>query len=731
MNARVLFNAKGQILIGLRKFVLSIAALSWIVLPLHPLPADSSSVQALQPSTISKLVFFNRPIDFKASNIFGAARPGEAVSFHPGEIQLQLANNQRGAAPTTLWVQFIGSNPYVKLEGDKRLPGLLNIIEGRDPKAWLEGLPTYAQLVYHQLYPGIDARFDGSQGLLKGTYLISPNVDPSQIHWTYSGATQVQVNEESGALELNLPDGRHLVEQKPVAWQDVNGRRVRVDVHYRWDPTARIAGFSLSGLNSSYPLIIDPTLDFSTYFGGDSDEWANSVRTDAAGNIYIAGYTASTDLPGPGSSTAQGIDVFVSCFNSSGSQVLYSTLLGGNGLDEALALAVGASGTVWITGDTASNDFPLKNAFQTSLVDGQDAFIARLNSTGGLEFSSYAGGQGADAGRSIALDDQGNAYVAGQLAGYIVLRVMAGSNPNPFGLYLTGLQNSQMNVTGIALDQSADVYVTGSVTSDAFPVVNPVQAQCGAFSQYECSQDAFILETDASFSKLLFSTYLGGSASNGGAGDDEGRAIAVDLEGQNIYVGGVTTAGDFPVKNAAQAQKKGANNIESGFLTHLTRQGNGYAVAYSTYLGGTRWSEVNTLTVDSGGSLYAAGFTEASDFPTKSALQPALVDTICIAGTERHCYDAFITQLDPLGGLVFSTYWGGGSDDVGRGISLTPNGKLLVAGYTASFDFPTSVHAFQSEKNLKDDAFLLQIQPSVVIPPVSYSYWSYLPMTVR
>jgi hypothetical protein len=731
MKANVLLNAEGQIVNALYQFILPIIAISLMAFQVHPLPVELPNALAMQPEAFSKLVFFHLPYDHNTPDIYRAIRPGEAVSFLSGEIRVHLLNDRRTAAPLSLGIRFAGSNHAVRLEGDQLLPGLLNLYEGHNSKMWAQGLSTYAQVVYRQLYPGIEARFDGSQGLLKGTYLLSPGADPRQLRWSYEGVGQVQVNTESGALELTLPDGRRLVEQKPVAWQDINGRRVNVDVRYQWDPTAHTAGFALHGLTRAYPLTIDPTLDFSTYFGGDSDEWANSVRTDAAGNVYIAGYTASTDLPGPGSSPAQDIDVFVTCFNSSGSQVLYTTLLGGNGLDEALALAVSSSGTAWISGDTASNDFPLKNAFQTSLADEQDAFIARLNSSGGLEFSSYAGGQGADAGRSLALDTQGNAYVAGQIANYIVLRVKAGSNPDPFGLYINGLQNAQLNVTGIALDQSADVYVTGSVTSDAFPVANPVQAQCGAFSQYECSQDAFILETDANFSQLLFSTYLGGSASNGGAGDDEGRAIAVDPGGQNIYVGGVTSTGDFPVKNAIQAQKKGANNIESGFLTHLIRQGNGYAVDYSTYLGGTRWSEVNALTVDGSGGLYATGFTEASDFPTQSALQSALVDAICIAGTERHCYDAFITQLGPQGSLVFSTYWGGGSDDVGRSVTLTPAGNVLVAGYTASFDFYTSAHAYQAEKNAKDDAFLLQIQPSDVVPPASYNYWSYLPITVR
>ena len=653
MYTHTLWTEPGQANNAWQKAVLPILTLCLLAFLLHPLPVHLPAALPARQAKPAGLVFFHNPLAAQTGASFQAVRPGETLSFLPNEVRLHLTG-ARGAAGDTLAVRFAGANPAVRLEGEQPLPGVLNLYEGSDPSAWKAGLPTYQQVLYHQLYPGIDARFDGSQGLLKGTYLLAPGADPALIRWSYPGASHVQVNPNSGAVMLSLADGVQLTEQQPLAWQVINGQQVRVQAAYQVDSTTGALSFAVSGVNPLYALTIDPTLDFSTYFGGDSDEWANGVRTDSAGNIYFAGFTASTDLPGQGSRAAVEDDVFVTRMNPAGTQVQYTTLLGGNALDEALALAVTPAGTAWITGDTSSNDFPTtSDAFQKALADDGDAFIARLNSAGALEFSSYVGGVGADFGHALALDSQGNAYMAGEFYfqnnQYLVLRVPAGSNPTPYGLYLNNMLNAQLKVTSIALDQSSNVYLTGSVKTDSFPVVNGIQNTCGTFSQIECSQDAYILEVDKNFTQILFSTYLGGTNSNGGAGDDEGRAIAVDPTGQNIYVGGVTSASDFPVKNAFQAQKSGANNVESGFLTHLVQQGSGYALSYSSFLGGSRWSEVNALTIDGSGSLYAAGFTEAADFPTQSPLQNALVNSICIAGTERHCYDATVTQLDSTG----------------------------------------------------------------------------------
>ena len=737
MYTHSLWTDSGQVNHARHKAFLSIVTLCLLAFLLHPLPVHLTAALTARQGSSAKLIFFHNPLTDPTGASFQAVRPGETVSFLSNEVRLQLTG-ARGASGDTLLLHFSGANPAVKLEGGQPLPGVLNLYEGSDPSAWKAGLPTYQQVLYHQLYPGIDARFDGSQGLLKGTYLLAPGADPALIRWSYQGASAAQVNPRSGAFELSLADGVQLTEQPPLAWQEINGQQVRVQAAYRVDSATGELGFAVSGVNPQYALTIDPTLDFSTYFGGDSDEWANGVRTDAAGNIYFTGFTASTGLPGTGSRAAVEDDVFVTRMNSAGTQVVYTTLMGGNAQDEALALAVTPTGTAWITGDTSSNDFPTtSDAFQKALADDGDAFIARLNSTGALEFSSYVGGVGADFGRALALDLQGNAFMAGEFYfqnnQYLVLQVPAGSSPTPYGLYLNNMLNAQLKVTSIALDQSTNVYLTGSVVSDSFPVVNAVQNTCGMYGQLECSQDAYILVVNKDFNQILFSTYLGGTNSNGGAGDDEGRAIAVDPTGQNIYVGGITSASDFPVMNAFQDQKKGANNIENGFLTHLVRQGSGYALGYSTFVGGTRWSEVNALTVDASGSLYAAGFTEAADFPTKSALQNALVNSICLVGTERHCYDATVTELNPQGGLLFSTYWGGGSDDVARSITLTPDGKVLVSGYTDSFDFPTSSTPYQDAKNLKNDVFLLQVNlgGSPPVPPININSHVFLPLTEK
>jgi hypothetical protein len=335
---------------------------------------------------------------------------------------------------------------------------------------------------------------------------------------------------------------------------------------------------------------LNPTgsaLVYSTYLGGSSAGGqgiaigggeGNGIAVDAAGNAYVTGHTNSIDFPtaNPLQATcallptgAPGIEdcdtAFVAKLNPAGSALVYSTYLGGSGSDGGTGIAVDAAGNAYVTGETASTDFPTANPLQPSLGGAEDAFVAKLNPAGSaLVYSTYLGGNSDDSGSGIAVDGAGNAYV------------------------------------------------TGSTTSTDFPTANPLQGVCDNCyykSETAWSGDAFVAKLNPAGNALVYSTYLGGS------GNDEGFGIAADGAG-NAYVTGSTTSTDFPTANSFQPSYAGGGDA---FVAELNSAGS--ALAYSTYLGGSGGDQGSGIAVDSAGNAYVTGTTASGDFPTANPLQ--------------------------------------------------------------------------------------------------------------
>ena len=306
----------------------------------------------------------------------------------------------------------------------------------------------------------------------------------------------------------------------------------------------------------------------------------------------------------------------------------YSTYLGGSNGDEGLGIAVDSSGNAYVTGWTSSTNYPTTNAFQAATGGLQDAFVTKLNAAGSaLVYSTYLGGSGGETGFGIAVDSSGNAYV------------------------------------------------TGQTQSSNFPTANAFQAANGnpGFSP----ADAFVAKLNAAGSALVYSTYLGGS------GNDWGAGIAVDASG-NAYVTGTTYSTNFPTANAFQAAFGGCGNCGDAFVTKLNAAGS--ALVYSTYLGGGDFDAGQGIAVDSSGNAYVTGGTSSADFPTANAFQAKFGGYI----------DAFVTKLNATGSaLVYSTYLGGSSRDHGLGIGVDSSGNAYVTGQTDSTNFPTA-NAFQA-----------------------------------
>ena len=365
-------------------------------------------------------------------------------------------------------------------------------------------------------------------------------------------------------------------------------------------------------------------LVYATYLGGNGDDTATGIAIDGAGNAYVTGMTDSTNFPTVGAyQTHQvGTDAFVTKLSASGSSILYSTYLGGSGTDVGLGIAVDHSGQVYVTGYTESSDFPRLSAFGRPAGDA-DAFVTKLNPSlsgaASLVYSTPLGGTARDEGHAIAVDAQGYAYVTGFTDSTtfptqnayrkdqpgrdaFVTKLVPAGNALAFSTYLGG-SGTDVGL-GIAVDASGMVYVTGYTDSADFPKKSPYQ------STLRGGTDAFVTRFDAA-GLLSSSTYLGGG------GGDAGLAIAVSLD-NFVYVAGSTDSIDFPIVNGAQANQ----GARDAFVTKLDL--GSATLLYSTYVGGGGADEAYGIALDTDGNAYITGLTQSADFPTVSAFGTTL-----------------------------------------------------------------------------------------------------------
>lgn len=646
-------------------------------------------------------------------------------------------------SPQVMRMRLVGGNADSRVVGLHPLPGRSNYIIGNDPKKWRTRVPSYARVKYESVYPGVDLVYYGNQRQLEYDFVVAPGADPKQIKLNFVGADGMHLDAASGDLVVKV--GKEEIRfHKPVVYQaavaEVSGRRRRsqsagtaeLEGRFILASSSEVA-FRVAGYDPKRTLVIDPVLSYSTYLGGSSDDYGNSLAVDAAGNAYVTGYTASSDFPTAtplDQANAGSYDAFVAKLNAAGSALVYSTYLGGSSDDYGNSVAVDASGNAYVTGHTSSTDFPTTTPLQASNGGLFDAFVAKLNPAGGaLVFSTYLGGSSDDRGNGIAVDATGNVYVAGTTSSsdfptatplqphsgggvydVFVAKLNAAGSSLVYSTYLGGSDDDYGN--GIAVDAAGSAYITGYTSSTNFPTANPLQSKFGG------QNDAFVAKLNSTGSALTYSSYLGG------AGDDRSNGIAVDAAG-NAYVTGATQSTDFPTVNAFQGTF-GSTSLNDAFVSKVNPTGS--ALVYSTYLGGS--DGALAIAVDAAGDAYVTGHSTAPGFPTVSPLQASF------GGGQN---DAIVSELDPAGSaLLFSTYLGGTDFDYGDGIAVDAPGNVYVTGYTYSGDFPTTPGAFDLSAHVGTcgspatsacpDSFVSKISPaaalSVSLSPTSLSFAS-------
>lgn len=747
-------------------------------------PAAATSPEPAVERTRVNAAFAKLPLIFEANQgqtdpqvRFLSRGPGYTLFLTPDEAVFNFrAQSVAGQEPvavklSTLRMRLLDANPQPEISGLDPVSTRINDYRGNDSQQWQIGVPTYAKTQLQSVYPGIDLIYYGNQRQLEYDFVVAPGADPARIRLALSGLDEVvqATLADNGDLVLNMAVGE-MRWHKPVVYQNIAGQRQPVDGQFVLHPTeqdqAITLGFAIAAYDRSQPLIIDPVLAYSTFLGGMLDDYATGVAVDIDGNIYVTGATASVNFPGSTRIPSfTKMDVFVARFNViavDAYAMACSSVLSGAGkadapedkddIASAITLDFKREGTaLYIIGTTASSVFPgcaLKFPSKlpvTSLNGSTDAFVAKIApATCKLVSTACLGGSKDESGTGITVDALGNIYVTGytssaysstdELAAFPTTAgayqpLLAGgfdafvTKYSPawkveYSTYFGGTKDDKgagiaVDPAPTALDPDINVYITGSTSSTNINTA-------GAFDQtLDGGSDAFVAKfnpnlpsTDPPDLSLIYSTYLGGTSSDSGAG------IAVTVEKDSTtgglypyaYVTGTTASINFPITLDSFGTVYAGNG--DAFVTKINPFGS--MLDYSTYLGGSSADSgaaialENSPTTGATKYIYMTGSTASNNFPVVSGA----FDTM-LGGTR----DAFMAQIDMNAGqqLVYSTYLGGSNNtDGGAAIAINPatvgagiNYGIYVVGITAASDFPVTSNAYDYTINgSSKDAFI-------------------------
>jgi len=615
---------------------------------------------------------------------------------------------------TVIKLTFEGANKITP-KGVGILPHRSNFFYGNDSSKWCTNVPNYHEIVYKNLWDGIDLIYRSQDsGGLKYEFVVRPRADHTRIKVRVKGHNDLLVD-ESGALVLRTLNSGYDI-------RDTNLKVFYADNTENTIP-ARFSlldkntyTFLLQNRDMSRTVIIDP-LVYSTFIGGSSADYGYGIAVDGSGYAYITGSTYSSNFsttPGANDTTHNGdYDVFVVKLNPPGSALVYSTFIGGSNRDYGWDIAVDSYGFTYITGFTYSSNFPTTPGANDTTHNGyHDVFAVKLNLTGSaLVYSTFIGGKYDDYGRGIALDGSGDAYITGETSSFnfpttpsaydttfnggiltwdiFVVKLNSTGSALVYSTFIGSSSHDHGN--GITVDGSGYAYITGYSSSSWFPTTP------GAYdTTYNGYRDVIVVKLNPTGSARVYSTYIGGNDY------EEGNGIALDGSG-DAYITGYTRSSNFPTTPGAYDTTH--NGYHDVFVVKLNLTGS--SLVYSTFIGGSSSNDVGyDVTVDSSGDAYITGYTRSSNFPTT----PDANDTTFNGGN----YDGFAVKLNLTSStLVYSTFIGGNNDDYGYGIALDSSGIAYITGYTGSSNFPNTTGAYDTTYNGGWDCFILKLLTSI------------------
>ena len=666
-----------------------------------------TSTAGIQFSTFTKNVgqLDNSDVLFY-STMGNLAFTNNSLFIYSSEYDNTIDMNGTGTASriSAMSFSFVGANDAAPV-GLNPVQWTSNYFLGNDADKWLSGVPNFQSLIYKNLWDGIDLEYQMNGDHLKYQFIVHPGSEPSDIAIRVDGHEDLYVmNNQELCIETGI--GTSIVDSG-------------LDVFYAHDNEAKInAGFMLLGndiysfdlgaWDNTRTMIIDPII-YSTFLGGTGTDGGNDIAVDEEGCAYVTGQTDSLSfrtIPGViDLETRPSADLFVVKLNRNGTEIVYSSFIGGVEHDVGTGIAVDSQGFTHVTGITYSEDFPSTSEAYDSTYSGVgDAFIMKISQNGdSLEYSTFLGGVHDDRAHAIALDNKDQAYVTGETwsadfpvtvgalnktkngdSDIFVTKINQYGDMLDYSTFLGGTGSEQG--TDISVDDEGCMFVTGTTMSVYFPVTT------GANNLP--NENAFVIKINKDGNSIGYSRLIGGS------GNDFSNSIALDRNG-NAYITGRTDSANFPTTD--ESYDENYNGYNDAFMTKLSNTGD--SIIYSTYLGSTMDDEGTGISLEVDGTIYITGYSKSMNFPTTLG---------ALSKNMNGDQDGFVARLDASSSLLYSTFLGGEDLDLPRAIVLSNDGCAYITGDTLSDEFPTTSNTYHELNNGGLDGFVTKLD--IIIP---------------
>lgn len=571
---------------------------------------------------------------------------------------------------------------------------------------------TYKTLTYKNIYPNIDMVLHAIGQGIKYEFIVYPGGKVSDIQLQWNGFDNIKMIENGGifyAMALG-----NMMESNPVSFQGKKG------IGSAFILKNNRIGFETGRYDKSRTLVIDPTLNWGTYFGGSGYNEGTGVTIDAFGNVYMTGYSDSRNgiaTSGVHQTSYGGgnDDAFLAKFSNSGS-LLWATYYGGSSIDEALGLNTDGLGNIFITGITeSSSGIATVGSYQTSLAGTDDVFLAKFSSSGSLTWATYfGGGNGINTGNGVSTDASGNIYLTGTTYSNVGIATsgiyqtsLAGTHDaflakfsstgslfwaTYYGGSINHIANGANSATGVSTDSSGNIYIVG------WTDCNVGIATAGAYQTALTGYTNTFLAKFSGSGGLLWATYYGGRST------DEGLGICTDGLG-NIYITGYTESSSGIATTGAYQ----TSNI-GGFNTFLAKFNSYGSLLWATYYGGIGINQGIGVSADDTGNVYITGLTTSKNFiATTGAYQTSN------AGGATGNYNSFLAKFSSTSSLLWATYYGGNGGDEGLGVIADHIGNVYMTGLTGSKNGIATSGAYQTLFSGPDDAFLVKFASPILL----------------
>ena len=646
----------------------------------------------------------------------------------------------------TLQFTLLGANPAPLVVGEGRQLGRVNYFIGNDATKWQTNVPTYASVRYKSVYPGIDLVYYGNHQQLEYDFAISPGADPRLIQFAIKGASKIELDEK-GNLVLQIGSGELHFQSPVVYQESNGQRVAVDGEYFVNAPNRisfHVAQYDASKPLVIDPVLVYSTYLGGV---GDDEPTGIAVDGTGSVYIAGYTDSSDFLLTTLGTPSASGAHVFVAKFDPTGSSLVYADYIGGSSDDYGVGMALDSENNVYVTGSTTSSNFPTVNPYQAVEPGSYSGFVSKISSSGStLLYSTYLGGNGFDEPAAIAVDTLGEAYIAGTTTSQnypvvnanqpaalanqagtfgsygFVSKLSANGSSLTYSTFLAG--NSNVNqgcgspclpapytaVGALAVDANGSAYVTGTTNTYNFPTTPGVY-----LASNSTQQDATVgfVSKFNTLGNLDYSTYFYPSSGNPVAIG----AIAVDGSGSAYIAGSATSDGTFPITSTGICDP-GVYGSACGFAFVTKFDTTASTLLYSTFLGPNNYASPASIALDANDNAYVLGNTSSPDFSTNSGIEGYTSgEDMLLVGINA----AATTEL-------FATYLGGSGNDSASGIALDANGNTYVAGSTDSSDLPVTQGAFQDLLGGSFDAFVMKIgstsAPAVSISPFALQFAS-------